>query len=39
MGKELELGKRYTWEGVVEAYPGMWARISDCSLTYYLCAG
>lgn len=39
MGKELELGKRYTWEEVVEAYPGMWARISDCSLTYYLCAG
>lgn len=34
MGKELEPGKRYTWEEVAEAYPGMWARMSDCSLTY-----
>jgi len=31
MSKELEVGKRYTWEEVVEAYPGMWARMSDCN--------
>ena len=31
MSKELEIGKRYTWEEVVEAYPGMWARMSDCN--------
>ena len=31
--KELEFGKRYTWEEGVEAYPGMWARMSDCNLT------
>lgn len=34
MNKELELGKRYKWEEVVEAYPGMWVRMSDCTLTY-----
>lgn len=33
MSKELEIGKRYTWEEVVEAYPGMWARMSDCNFT------
>ena len=33
MSKGLEIGKRYTWEEVVEAYPGMWARMSDCNLT------
>lgn len=33
MGRELELGKRYTWDEVVEAYPGMWVRMSDCNLT------
>ena len=33
MPKELEIGKRYTWEEVVEAYPGMWVRMSDCNLT------
>lgn len=33
MWKELELGKRYTWEKVVEAYPGIWARMLDCNLT------
>ena len=33
MPKELEIGKRYTWEEVVEAYPGKWVRMSDCSLT------
>ncbi|MDE6616326.1 MAG: hypothetical protein K2K35_07135 [Lachnospiraceae bacterium] len=36
MGKELELRKRYTWEEVVEAYPGMWVRMSDCNLTISL---
>ncbi|MCX4327344.1 MAG: hypothetical protein OSJ45_08620 [Lachnospiraceae bacterium] len=33
MNKELELGKRYNWEEIVEAYPGMWVRMSDCNLT------
>ena len=33
MSTELEIGKRYTWEEVVEAYPGMWVRMSDCNLT------
>ena len=33
MPKELEIGKRYTWEEVVEAYPGKWVRMSDCNLT------
>lgn len=33
MGKGLEIGKRYTWEEVVEAYPGKWVRMSDCNLT------
>ncbi len=33
MGNELEIGKRYTWEEVVEAYPGKWVRMSDCNLT------
>ncbi len=33
MPKELEIGKRYTWGEVVEAYPGMWVRMSDCNLT------
>ena len=33
MSKELEIGKRYTWEEVVEAYPGMWVRMSECNLT------
>ena len=32
MPKGLEIGKRYTWEEVVEAYPGKWVRMSDCSL-------
>ena len=33
MPKELEIGKRYTWEEVVEVYPGKWVRMSDCNLT------
>ena len=33
MSTELEIGKRYTWEEVVEAYPGKWVRMSDCNLT------
>lgn len=33
MSKELEIGKRYTWEEVAEAYPGKWVRMSDCNLT------
>lgn len=33
MPKELEIGKRYTWEEVVEAYPSKWVRMSDCNLT------
>lgn len=32
MSKELEIGKRYTWDEVVEAYPGMWVRMSECNL-------
>ena len=32
MLKELEMGKRYTWDEVVEAYPGMWVRMTDCTL-------
>ena len=35
MGNELEIGKRYTWEEVVEAYPGKWVRMSDCNLTVW----
>lgn len=31
--KELEFGKRYTWQEVKDAYPGMWVRMSDCTLT------
>lgn len=31
---DLELGKRYTWEQVIEAYPGKWARMSECVLGY-----
>ena len=34
MSKELELGKRYKWGKVVETYPGMWVRMSECTLTY-----
>lgn len=33
MNKELEIGKRYTWKEVVEAYPSMWIRMSNCNLT------
>ena len=33
MPKELEIGKTYTWEEVVEVYPGKWVRMSDCNLT------
>lgn len=33
MPKELEIGKRYTWKEVVEAYPGRWVRMSNCNLT------
>lgn len=32
MNKELELGKRYTWEEISGTYPGMWVRMSDCNL-------
>lgn len=32
--EKLEFGKRYTWEQVVNAYPGKWARMSECSLGY-----
>lgn len=32
MHKELELGKRYTWEDVQKAYPGKWVRMHDCTL-------
>ena len=31
MKRELELGKRYTWDEVVEAYPGKWVRMNDCT--------
>lgn len=33
MYRELELGKRYTWQEIVEAQPGKWVRMSDCKLT------
>lgn len=33
MDKKLELGKRYTWEEVSGAYPGMWVRMSNCNLS------
>ena len=32
MKEELEFGKRYTWNEVVEAYPGKWVRMSQCTL-------
>lgn len=31
--KELEFNKRYTWKEVVEAYPGKWVRMSQCTLS------
>ena len=31
--KELEIGKRYTWEEVKKAYPGKWVRMRDCNLS------
>lgn len=32
MKKELEIGKRYTWKKVQEAYPGKWVRMRNCTL-------
>lgn len=32
MGKELQIGKRYTWDEVVAAYPDKWVRMNDCTL-------
>lgn len=32
MGKELEIGKRYTWEEVCMAYPAKWVRMNDCTI-------
>lgn len=30
MGKELEIGKCYTWEQVKSAYPDRWVRMHNC---------
>ena len=32
MKKELELGKRYTWEEVRKVYPRKWVHMHDCTL-------
>ena len=31
MAKELEIGKRYAWKEVQEAYPDKWIRMNDCT--------